>query len=324
MPFSFSVPAFLSPCARSAFRVGPRPVGRSSSAAAVLASIVAIAGACLTAGVGEGAVMINIYEEGGDLIMSASGDYDLTNATTTGSQSQLNQPIVLPGTLYGFTTPLVFLYPATFSSSLTGNRVDFDTETVTNPFFFWSSQGVVAFSGGLTGSVNESATAFNTTLAANNLVAGESITVTWGNGGVNEQGTVNVGVAPVPEPSTWALGAFALACGGWQLTRRRRALRVKALAAAAERAGLRERQSAAGLEQKRSSEGDLAMDGGHAATPPMRGSPRGDNRPFPAESPGHAKKTFFAEKIGPLFEPLDRAARRLLKWRGAIAFQTPA
>ena len=38
----------------------------------------------------------------------------------------------------------------------------------------------------------------------------------------------NVQAVGVPEPSTWALGAFALACGGWQLTRRRRALRVKA------------------------------------------------------------------------------------------------
>jgi peroxiredoxin len=41
-------------------------------------------------------------------------------------------------------------------------------------------------------------------------------------------GMVGETISFVPEPSTWALGAFALACGGWQLTRRRRALRVKA------------------------------------------------------------------------------------------------
>jgi hypothetical protein len=40
--------------------------------------------------------------------------------------------------------------------------------------------------------------------------------------------TITLQTAAVPEPSTWALGTLALACGGWQLTRRRRALRVKA------------------------------------------------------------------------------------------------
>lgn len=182
---------------------------------------------CLAAGVGEGAVIINISDDGTNLTMSATGDYDLTNATPNPSgTSGLSAAIIIPGStgLYGWNTGgQIPLYLATFSGTLSGNRVNFSSSSTTNPFFFSGMQQSAAFTGGLTGSVNESATLFNNTLADFGFVAGQSISVSWGNGGVNERGTVNVLSNAVPEPSTFTLLGLAGAGGLLALRLRRRA-----------------------------------------------------------------------------------------------------
>jgi hypothetical protein len=109
----------------------------------------------------------------------------------------------------------------------------FSTSTV-KPFNSGDSFGVRAGSLGMLVVLPNGYTG-GTTLNGYGIISGETIastgfydqvlTITTGSAATE---SITLQTAAVPEPSTWALGAFALACGGWQLTRRRRALRLKA------------------------------------------------------------------------------------------------
>jgi hypothetical protein len=126
-----------------------------------------------------------------------------------------------------------------FSSSSTGGffAVRFTENTITTPAATGDTFGVQTngsnsmilylpdtYSSG--DDIIGSAT-FPTATIANTGFQNQVFTFTAGAGSLAGE-TITFQAAAVPEPSTWALGAFALACGGWQLTRRRRALRVKA------------------------------------------------------------------------------------------------
>ncbi len=261
MPFSFSVPAFLSPRARSAFSAGPRPVGRRSSAAAVLASIVAIAAASLTrrtsamsacslrgchiggflaalvfaiaVNTSHAAVTITLQEQGNDVVATASGTLNLAALTLTDNGNTSNGVI---GPSRGHIT---LGPPPPGLSAFDG----YTTASGPTSFGFGNFVGATTFSGdylGVTnsgtmirvpdgysgGSISSSATWANTDFATLGVTPGDYVW-SWGSGDATDTLTLSA-VTPVPEPSTWALSGFALACGGWKLTRRRRALRVKA------------------------------------------------------------------------------------------------
>ena len=66
------------------------------------------------------------------------------------------------------------------------------------------------------GSVDEFAVFQGVTLASLGMVLGETVTVSWGNGGLNERGTINT---LVPAPGAMAL----LGVAGFVSRRRRRA-----------------------------------------------------------------------------------------------------
>ncbi len=245
MPFSFSVPAFLSPHARSAFRVGPRPVGRRSSAAAVLASIVAIAAASLTAP--ASASMLVTYEDtAGGLKFSYTGSFPVSaGASTTISPAQQIQGASFRDAFYNTNIN---------NPTNTGFLIDITTYTtsVTNGIFTNKSLVITENPPNNSGDIfgiyidprsppNPAQLRLPSNYTSGNTITGEATfstasvastgiqnqVITFTSGALSGQ-TVTFQAAAVPEPSTWALGAFALACGGWQLTRRRRALRVKA------------------------------------------------------------------------------------------------
>lgn len=258
MPFSFSVPASLSPRASSAFRTNQRPVGRRSGTAAVLASIVAIAAASLSrhtsamlarsvrgchiggflaalvlvkaVNASQAAVVITLQEQGNDVVATASGTLNLAALTLTDNGNFSG----------GFLAPA----PSWIVLRPTSNIAPYDGYTaITAPGGFGPGpfKQPTTFSGDYVGPLNNdlrvpggyvsgtaissTATWANTDFATLGVTPGDYVW-SWGSGGNAD--TLTLSASAVPEPSTWALGAFALACGGWQLTRRRRTLRGKA------------------------------------------------------------------------------------------------
>ena len=171
-------------------------------------------------------ITMNIWDDGTDLYMSATGNYDMTNATVSTSFSGLGANAVVWATtpLFGWETNLGNLsvgYSAIYSAPLTasGNSaLGASFVTNTNPFFFANFTNEIYFDANapLTGSVNEFARFDGETLASLGMVVGETTTVSWGNGGVNERGTINT---VVPAPGALALLGIAGLAG----RRRRRA-----------------------------------------------------------------------------------------------------
>jgi hypothetical protein len=259
MPFSFSVPAFLSPRARSAFSAGPRPVGRRSGAAAVQASMATIAAASLTrrtsamsacslrgchiggflaalvfaiaVNTSHAAVTITLQEQGNDVVATASGNLNLAALTLsagTNTQGGAIVPAVSVISLGPVQTSVAYddyrgaTGPSSFGTGFGAFPTAFSGDFVATSGTS-SIRVPVGYSGG---SINSTATWANTDFATLGVTPGDYVW-SWGSGANADTLTLSAGT-PVPEPSTWALGAFALACGGWQLTRRRRALRGQA------------------------------------------------------------------------------------------------
>ena len=260
MPFSFSVPASLSPRASSAFRTNQRPVGRRSGTAAVLASIVTIAAASLSrhtsamlarsvrgchiggflaalvlvtaVNASQAAVVITLQEQGNDVVATASGTLNLAALTLRNNGN-------FSGGFLGPAAAVIVLGP-------TSNTSPFDGYTDITVSGGFGAGGDYAFSTTFSGdyvgafgnqlrvpdgyvsgaAISSTATWANTDFATLGVTPGDYVW-SWGSGGNADTLTLSA-ATPVPEPSTLALGAFALACGGWQLTRRRRALREKA------------------------------------------------------------------------------------------------
>ena len=258
MPFSFSVPASLSPHASSAFRTNQRPVGRRSGTAAVLPSIVTIAAASLsrhtsamlarsvrgchiggflaalvlamTVNASQAAVVITFQEQGNDVVATASGTLNLAALTLRNNGN-------FSGGFLGPAAAVIVLGPTSNTSPFDG----YTDITVSGGFGAGSFLPTTTFSGDYVGAfsnqlrvpdgyvsgtaISSTATWANTDFATLGVTPGDYVW-SWGSGGNAD--TLTLSASAVPEPSTWALSAFALACGGWQLTRRRRALREKA------------------------------------------------------------------------------------------------
>lgn len=172
-------------------------------------------------------ITMNIFDDGSDLFLVASGNYDLTNAVFSKNGTNLGANAAVAGACceaYGWETGFLTTtrYEAVFSGALTATGDAFPaTATITNtPFFFWGLGESINFvsSNPMVGSVNEWAVFENVTVASLGMVPGESITVSWGNDGMNERGTINVGFS-VPEPSSVLMGVGGVGC---MLVRRRR------------------------------------------------------------------------------------------------------
>jgi len=187
----------------------------------------------LQAGFSQAAVVIDFTEQAGNVVSTMSGTVnlaDLTKNSTTGSTGWIlpSRGVVFfadgVGNLdyySGIQTPAfagAFGTGGYASSSTSGSYFGIDSR-------YGSSIAVPA---GYTGDTSLWAqTTWTGTLDSLGLTPG-TYTWSWGSGANADTATMTINASAVPEPSTWALGAFALACGGWQLTRRRRALRVKA------------------------------------------------------------------------------------------------
>ena len=176
------------------------------------------------AGGANGAITLNITDNGTDLIMTASGSFDLTNAPAKASTSGLgaNALVAPPLDAYGWETGAGTSthYDVTFSGSLAGtaNAFPADFTTVTVPFWVDFDQALLVFQNGVVnGSVNESATFNGITLSDLGMIGGESVTASWGLASIDEQITINVGSA-IPEPSS----ALLLGLGALSFAARRR------------------------------------------------------------------------------------------------------
>jgi hypothetical protein len=169
-------------------------------------------------------ITMNIWDDGTDLYMSATGDYDMTNATPNSSNFLGVNAVMWADTgLFGWesggTDETSQVFAATYTGSLTATSDLYPADSVstTNPFFFANLLGQIYFesTASLIGSVDELAIFNGYTLASLGMVSGETISVSWGNGGFNEGATINT--LPIPAP-----GALALLGLAGIATRRRR------------------------------------------------------------------------------------------------------
>ena len=246
----FSVPALLIPHTGSAFHANPRRVGRRSGAAAVLASIVAIAAAGLTAPA-SGGMVVSYEDTAGGLKFSYTGSFNYTSgqggttvsteiASGVNSGSVVDRMVSLNGGfasvgVYSFSTSVSDLFTQLFSLDNTGNISSGDSFGVVQNYDNTNGPYIQMYLPGpyVANSVIQGSAVFPGHTIASTGIQDQVYTFNSGGTFATDPGLVNdtisfQAVQTVPEPSTWALGAFALACGGWQLTRRRRALRVKA------------------------------------------------------------------------------------------------
>jgi len=229
MTFSFSVPEFLSPRTRSAFSAGPRPVGRRSSAAAVIAASIA---ALLFTMVGQApaAVVISFTEQGGDVVAAMSGTLNLTDLTSPGGGTQFGfvrpdsgfltlgvSPASNSFTIYnGIQTPpnsgVFGTGGTTLTSSFTGDV--FGIVSVPTP----SLRVPVGYTSGA--ALSSTTTFTGTTLAGLGITPGDYVW-SWGSG--PNADTATLSASAVPEPTTWALLATAAGLGAFSTRRRIRA-----------------------------------------------------------------------------------------------------
>jgi hypothetical protein len=174
----------------------------------LLVTLCAIATLAPTPGYAD--IVMNIWDDGTNLYMSAAGTYDMTNAASAATFSGLGVNAAVGPTfpLYGWETDLgggSLGFAATFSGVLSGAVDVFPatSTTTTTPFFFSSFTNELYFASGasLTGSVNEFAIFNGVTLASLGMVAGQTVTASWGTGGINERGSIST-IAAVPEPAT--------------------------------------------------------------------------------------------------------------------------
>jgi len=168
-------------------------------------------------------ITMNIWDDGTDLFMSATGDYDLTRAIAFNTTNLGANAAVAPTfPLYGWETGAGTStgYEAFYVGVLTGTVSVFPatSTTTSNPFFFWNTSNSINFmdTAPVFGSVDEFAVFQGVTLASLGMVLGETVTVSWGNGGLNERGTINT---VIPAPGAMAL----LGVAGFVSRRRRRA-----------------------------------------------------------------------------------------------------
>ncbi len=165
----------------------------------------------------DAAITITITDDGTNLTMSATGTYDFsaapilaTDSDTLGFDSAFAPTFLVYGWDAGSQSN-TFAISHSGSLTATGDKFPADSMTTTNPFFIDLNNGIIVVSRSsapLIGSVNETATFLNTTLASMGMVSGESLTVTW-NGD-----SATIQTSAIPEPSSallLGLGALGLA-----------------------------------------------------------------------------------------------------------------
>ncbi|MEM0966082.1 MAG: PEP-CTERM sorting domain-containing protein [Verrucomicrobiota bacterium] len=179
------------------------------------------------AGGAHGGILMTISDDGINLTLRATGSFDVTNATSIGTGSLGTDAAVAPTlNAFGFNAGLDGVrYAASFSGILSGTSDVFPSSSLTTNIPVWvdfdgtesnPSPRFAAPAGELSGTVDETAIFNGTTIASLGLVVGQSVTGTWGSGGVDEQITITV----IPEPSS----ALLLGLGGlgFVVLRRRR------------------------------------------------------------------------------------------------------
>jgi hypothetical protein len=159
-------------------------------------------------------IIMTITDDGTDLTMTATGNYDFSLVAQDPDDGALGtNAAVAPGFfsgIYGWETGTPQnTFTVAYSGTLTGtsNAFPADSISISNPFFFDLGDSNISFndSAPIVGTVNNTAIFFNKTLASLGMVAGESVTVTWAGGSAIIQTSV------IPEPSsTLLLGLSAL------------------------------------------------------------------------------------------------------------------
>jgi len=183
----------------------------------------ALVAALFTAGAASAEVTVNIWDDGTDLYMSASGDYDFSGATEQTTFSGMGLPAVcwptfIPGNPCG---PGLFGWETDLGNASVGYVASFDaplTATLDSPPEIFVDGGanpimIVQFNcevyrstdSPVAGTTESLAIFGGATVASMGMVIGETQTCTWGGGGANEVLTINV-IEGEPTPvvdSTW-------------------------------------------------------------------------------------------------------------------------
>lgn len=164
-----------------------------------------------------GLIIMSINDNGTDLTMTATGDYDNTGLINQ-SGLTLGVNAAIAGTLpiFGWeTNSSNNNFNAIYSGTLTANSNAFPASSVstTTPFFFANIVNTISFSdtASLIGTVSESAIFENTTLASLGMISGESITVSWG----ENQAIIQTNLAQIKVSETSAIAMFFLGIVGF-------------------------------------------------------------------------------------------------------------
>lgn len=179
----------------------------------------------------QAAVVIDITEQGGNVVATASGTLNLSGLSTGGSGTQPafmspSTGILMLGSPSGnsFDVYTGLLTPPNNGVFGTGGS----TITSTHSGDFLGLIGVNSSLrvplGYVSGTAISSTTTWNSTTLATLGVTQGSYVWSWGSGGTADSVTLNA----VPEPATWAVASLCLASGGLALRRRARRSSAKA------------------------------------------------------------------------------------------------
>jgi len=181
----------------------------------------------LLTGVANASFIMTLTDDGTNLIMRATGTYDLSGAevstrTEPDYQSAFATPFDNGGTYgWGVGTDVLSYkvdFVGSFTDTIGGAFIPLPTSVnTTTPFYFQTMTfdgEVIRFAQGTsnTGTVNETAIWENTTLADFGMVPGETINVSW----TGDSATIQT--IAIPEPSTVLLVGFG-GLGAWLLRR---------------------------------------------------------------------------------------------------------
>jgi PEP-CTERM motif-containing protein len=189
------------------------------------AAVAAALGLAMLGSPADAAVVIDIFQSGGDVEVAGSGAIDLTDLTFNGTGSLIAPGVLGPSAgvaIVGTGGAAFVIYtgfsgPASFGTgglvgASSGSGDVFGLEAF--------PQQLIVPDGYSGSSLSGSSTFDNVTIASLGLTPGRYV-YTWGSGADADSLTVNV--AAVPEPSTWAmmlLGFAGLGFAGYRKSRR--------------------------------------------------------------------------------------------------------
>jgi hypothetical protein len=181
----------------------------------------------------QAAYVVTFEEIGSDVIETGGGKLDLTDLIDFGSifvapQLVASSAFFLSGSA-GFTHALLFagaMGPSNFGPGLeeffpdssSGDRVGLEAGTGARSFFV-----PVGYQFGAP--LSETSTYLDASFSSLGMTPGTYI-YSWGSGAHADSFTVDIGVSPVPEPSTWAMMLVGLAGLGYARFRRKAAPRA--------------------------------------------------------------------------------------------------